>query len=87
MNIFIYGFVWLVNFSYEKYIWVKKKKFLDIKKIYFMYLWIIYEFFPSEKFYSYSYLHILEFTNYSYSYSYRSWLHKSIPIPIRGENF
>ena len=30
---------------------------------------------------------VLEFINYSYSFSYRSWIRKSIPIPICGENY
>ena len=38
------------------------------------------------EYYSYSYLQVLEFTNYSYSYLYRIWLRESIPIPIRGKN-
>ena len=57
-----------------------------LEKIYFRYLWIIREYFPSDKYCSYSYLQVLVFTNYSYSYSYRSWLPESIPILIRGKN-
>ena len=78
-----------VNFSNEKYIRVKKKKFVDIfwEKIDIWYSWIIREYFPSDEYYSYSYSHVSEFTNYSYSYSYKSWLHKSIPIPICGKNY
>ena len=90
MHISHYGFVCPVNFSNEKYIRVKKKKFLDIilrEKVDIRSLWIICEYFPSDKYYSYSYSQVLEFTNYSYSYSYRSWLRQSILIPIRGKNY
>ena len=88
MNISHYGFVCLVSFSNKKYIRVKKKKFLDIfwEKIDIRYPGNICEFFPSDEYYFYSNLQVLEFTNYSYSYSYRSWLCESIPIPIRGKN-
>ena len=47
-------------------------------------LWIICKYFLSDKYYSYS--QVLWFTNYSYSYSYKSWLRKSIPIPICQKN-
>ena len=53
---------------------------LDIR-----YLWTIRKYFPSDKYYSYSYCQVLEFTNYSFSYSYRSWLCKF--IPIWGRNY
>ena len=89
MNISHYGFVCQVNFSNEKYIRVRKKKFLEIflgKSRYQVFV-IIRENFPSDKYYSYSYLQVLEFMNYSYSYLYRSWLSESIPIPIRRENY
>ena len=56
------------------------------RKKYFRYLRIICKYFPSDWYYSYSYLQVLKFKNYSYSYSYRSWLRKSIPIPICGKN-
>ena len=86
MNISHYGFVCPVSFSNEKYIRVRRKrnirKKLDNQK-YFSYSWIVRKYFPSDKYYSYSYSQVLEFTNYSYSYLYRSWLRKSIPIPIR----
>ena len=49
-----------------------------------MYLWTICEYFPSENYYSYSYLHVVKFTNYSYSYLLSSWPRKF--IPIRGES-
>ena len=49
-------------------------------------MWINREYLPSDKYYSYSYSQVLEFMNNSYFYSYRSWLCKSIPIPIRGKN-
>ena len=52
---------------------------------YFRYWWVVREYFPSDKYYYYSYSQVLEFTNYSYSYLYRSWLRESIPIPIRGK--
>ena len=89
MNISHYGFSCPVNFWNEKYIRVKNKKYLDIslKKIDIRYSWIICEFLPSDKYYSYSYSQVLEFTNYSYSYLYRIWLRKSIPIPIRRKNY
>ena len=38
------------------------------EKICFRYFWIICECTPSDKYYSYSYSQVLEFTNYSYSY-------------------
>ena len=57
------------------------------EKIDIRYFRIICEYFPSDEYYSYSYLQIFEFTNYSYSYSSRGWLRKSIPIPIRGKNY
>ena len=88
MNISHYGFVCPVNFSNEKYIRVKKKKFLDIflrknrYQVFVNYSRIL----PTDEYYSYSYSQVLEFTNYSYSYSYRNWLCESIPIPIRGKN-
>ena len=46
------------------------------------YLGIIHKYLPSEEYYSYYFSQVLKLTNYSYSYSHRSWLHKSIPIPI-----
>ena len=90
MHISHYGFVWSINYSNEKNIGVQNKNFLDLfweKKKDIRYSWIIREYFPSDEYYSYSYLQVLEFTNYSYSYSYRSWLRKTIPIPIRGKNY
>ena len=57
-----------------------------MREKYFRYLWITREWFPSDQYYSYSHSQVLEFKNYSYSYSYNSWLRKSIPIPILGEN-
>ena len=88
MNISHYGFFCLVNFSIDKYIRIKKKKFLDIfwERIHFRYPWIIREYFPADEYYSYSYSHVFEFTNYSYSYLYRSWLRESIPNPICRKN-
>ena len=56
------------------------------EKILFRYLWIICEYFPSDKYSSYSYSWVLGFTNYFYSYSYRSWLCEFISISICGEN-
>ena len=78
-----------VNFSNEKYIRVKKKKFVEIfwEKIDIRNSWIIRKYFPSDKYYSYSYWQVLEFTNYSYSYSYRSWLRESIPILFCGKKY
>ena len=58
-----------------------------LRKIYIRKEWIICKYFPSDEYNSYSYLQVLEFTNYSYSYSYRSWLCKSIPIPICAKNY
>ena len=84
-----YGCICMVNLSKEKFIRLKKIKFLEkklVNKIYFRYLWIICDYFPSDKYHSYSYSQVLEFTNWSYSSSYRSWLRKSIPIPIIGKN-
>ena len=82
MNISHYGFVCPVNCSKEKYTRVKrtncKKK--NREKIDIRYSWIIREYFLSDKYYSYSYLQVLELTNYSYSYLYRSMLQESIPI-------
>ena len=54
-----------------KYIRTKKKK-LEGEKIdknnYSSYSWIVCKYFPSDKYYFYSYSQVLEFTNYSYSY-------------------
>ena len=47
---------------------------------------MICEYIPCDKYYSYSYSQVLEFTNYSYSYLYINWLCKTIPILICGEN-
>ena len=88
MNISHYVFVCQVNFSNEKYIRDKKKKFLEFflqKKIDIRYSLIIHKYFPSKECYSYSYSQVLEFTNYSYSYLYRSWLCESLHIPICGK--
>ena len=72
-------------------IYKSKKKDFCLKffweKIDISYLWIICKYFPSDKYYSYSYLQVLEFTNYSYSYLYRSCLRQYIPIPIIKKNY
>ena len=60
-----------ISLSNEKSIRVKKnflKTFFEEKKD-IRYLWIIRKYFPSDKYYSYSYSQVLEFTNYSYSYA------------------
>ena len=69
-----------VTKNLEKQFFRKKLR----ETIYFRFLWIIWEYFQSDKNYSYSYLQVLEFTNYSYSYSYsyRSWLCKSIGLGV-----
>ena len=89
MNIPHYGFVCPVDFWNEKYIESRKEKKMNFlkEKMDIRYLWIIHKYFPSDKYYSYSYSQVMEFTNYSYSYSYRSWLRESFPIPIRGKSY
>ena len=66
---------WKIHMSEEQETMRKRERIN-----YFRYLWIIGDYFPSEECYSYSYLQVLKFTNYSYSNSFRSWLRKSIPI-------
>ena len=86
MNISHYGFVCPEKFSNEKYIRVQNF-FLDIflRKIFKIIIFCKY--LPSDEYYFYSYSQVLEFTKYSYSYSYRSWIRKSIPIPICRKNY
>ena len=87
MHVSYYGFIGQLSLSNYKYIEVKKIYFLKQslrRRKKFRYSWRVCEYFPSDEYYSLSYLQVFEFTNYSYSYSYRSWLRKS--IPIRGKN-